>query len=144
MKILLKLMVLALLLSNCSKSDDNNQPQEPSTQELLLGKWMVTTASYDNIEPECMAQSFFEFVDTERLNYQFVGAVFTLDGTFIDCSTLVNDNYAYTLASDDTFSFTTEEIGFQTFKIVEISASNLVLTTEFAGEVIIILLEKQN
>ena len=125
--------LLVFTLCSCSKDDDNTiiENVEPTTQQLLIGKWYFTITS-DGEASTCEAQSYYHFTDTENLDYQYV-----LDDTgiapsgfeFIEgCYHSNNAPVNYTINEDNDIQFPTEFGGTNTLKIVSISETKLVLT----------------
>ena len=145
MKNALKTIAIALVVitwSSCSKDDDNTiiENVEPTTQQLLIGKWYYSVTS-DGEASTCEAQSYYDFIDAQTLEYQHVIDDFGLAISGFD---LVGDcwfsNYPqvdYTLNEDKDIQFPVDYGGTATLKIVSISETKLVLTT--LGDFIYIL-----
>ena len=139
---IISIVFLTITLCNCSKDDDNNaiQIEEQTTQQLLIGKWYYSVTS-DGEASACEAQSYYDFIDAQTLEYQHVIDDFGLAISGFD---LVGDcwfsNYPqvdYTLNEDKDIQFPVDYGGTATLKIVSISETKLVLTT--LGDFIYIL-----
>ena len=145
MKNALKTIAIALVVitwSSCSKDDDNTiiENVEPTTQQLLIGKWYYSVTS-DGEASTCEAQSYYDFIDAQTLEYQrviddFGLAIFGFD-LVGDCWFSNYPQVDYTLNEDNDIQFPVDYGGTATLKIVSISETKLVLTT--LGDFIYIL-----
>ncbi|WP_445733442.1 hypothetical protein [Mariniflexile sp.] len=125
---------LTLSLFNCSKDDDNTiiENIEPTTQQLLIGKWFYSVTSNGNASA-CEAQSYYHFIDTENLDYKDVrddtGGILPSGYEFIEgCLRSNNAPVNYTLNENNDIQFPADFGLTATLKIVSISETKLVLT----------------
>lgn len=132
-KVRLMLLLVATILS-CSKED---QPEieasllADSTQELLIGKWYYSVTSNGDASA-CEAQSYYNFTDTQKLEYQLVIDDF---GIVVSGYELIGDCYVspvtsinYRLNSANEIQFLNEYEDTITLKIVSINETTLVFT----------------
>ena len=143
-KSILKKIVLVTILSlsifNCSKDDDDDdddfQMSEPTTQELLIGKWHVDILSTGEAT-DCQAQTFYHFLDSENATYQLVqddtGILPTGAEVIGDCAFSPEETTTYTLVNNQDINIV-NEYGITTLKIVSINDTTLVITRDvFTG-----------
>ena len=132
-KVRLMLLLVATILS-CSKED---QPEieasllADSTQELLIGKWYYSVTSNGDASA-CEAQSYYNFTDAQKLEYQLVIDDF---GIVVSGYELIGDCYVspvtsinYGLNSANEIQFLNEYEDTITLKIVSINETTLVFT----------------
>tara|TARA_R110002111_G_scaffold61133_1_gene101876 strand:- start:11 stop:544 length:534 start_codon:yes stop_codon:yes gene_type:complete len=138
---------LTLNLFNCSKDDDNTiiENIEPTTQQLLIGKWFYSITSNGEAST-CVAQSYFNFIDAQTLELQrviddFGLAIFGFD-LVGDCWFSNYPQVNYTLNEDNDIQFPSEFGGTNTLKIVSISETKLVLTEGSLEDTAILILTK--
>lgn len=132
-KVGLMLLVIATFLS-CNKDDDPEMEDAhlaESSQELLIGKWFYNVTSNGDASA-CEAQSYYNFTDTQKLEYQLVINDF---GLVVGGYELIGDCYVspvtsinYSLNTANEIQFLNEYEDTITLKIVSINETTLVFT----------------
>lgn len=124
------LVVLLVFTSvNCSKEDDSASDPEPTTPELLIGKWFIKEINNVEVPEGCLDQSYYHFLDGQRM----VSERFNSD-IDSDCFSLGIYASPYTLNGSGEVTFEIQElIGITTVTVViiEISTSELTGTFQF-------------
>ncbi|MDE1207681.1 lipocalin family protein [Tenacibaculum larymnensis] len=119
-------LFLVLTLANCSKDDDDPQP-EPTTQELLMnGKWYWSTITDFNLT-DCNKNSYFLFAKDELTKETFG------ENNNNKCVSMELSKSSYQLINEKTLVIN-DNGSSETFTIETISKSELILAQHMNGK----------
>lgn len=120
-KTILILLSVSVLLVSCS-NDDDGPKESAGTQELLLGKWLVTESSAQAELSDCEKTSFINY-----LNNGTAQSILYIDNADGECYPMLGGELNYELVSETKIKFTPEEGDSFICDIISISPTNMKL-----------------
>lgn len=135
--IVASILLIAFILTGCNKDGDNIEVPEPTTQELILGRWSLESISPGAELSACVKQSSLTFLE---------------DGTFLqssysedsdgDCNLFSPEPADYSFSANDLIRV--ELGGSETIfiTIVSISEDQLVLSVDSEDGIATLTLKK--
>lgn len=117
------LMLIGFAFMSCNKDDDDT-PQEITTQERLIGKWLFETTAEDFPRNPCEKTSFLQFLNATSAN-----SVLYTENTDQECVALLSGSLSYEFISESTIKFTNNDADVNTFtsEVISVSDTKLVL-----------------
>ncbi|WP_418263551.1 lipocalin family protein [Flavobacterium faecale] len=115
----LKMLMLALMVSlfvvSCSKDDD------PTTQDLLVGKWEFMQSGYVDTTGKETLYDWDSDCETKKDYLQFLGGTVLKESYYDDCSNTVDYNGTWTLNDKTITTANSDEFGSRNLEIVELT-----------------------